>query len=630
MAKTTVEELVAVYKGDTKGIERATKKANKAVDGFAKQTEKAGKRVSFSFESMAKSYALVFSAVRITNIADEFTLLKSRIDNATRSTEEYKEAFSGIKEIARETGADMGAAVDVFQRISFVRDEINSTTGTMLQFTETVSKLGVVSGASTGALRSGLTQLGQSLSSGIVRAEEFNSIMENIPAVGVAIAEEFGVTTGQLRNLVIEGEILSKDVFQAILNQSEKVREEFDKFPQTIGRAFQNIKIRIFEAVDGINSATNSTGVLISAMEVAGKSISAVAKIIQGWAKVISAFYDLVIARIIDVFNKTMMPIEKAINLILEGIAKIRRETFEPIDITLNVSANDLAREALSSAKKDIKDAGDAFTGAAEDFASIFDKTTESVKEQNTQVVELSKSYSDIAEKLKVNDEAAKASAKAQEKLMNRNNKRAKEYADTLDDIKKKTQENRNEMVDLFSAGIDGWDSFKDAALNALREILINASKTAAGGKADNSLLGTIGSAIGGIFSGAGGFVKSSGTAAYSSHSSAYLTARAAAGAYGPTFATGGSIMEDRTTGGPDNQIVTLRKSPNERLSITRPGQKLNNGGGGGTVIQQNINVTTGVQQTVRAEIARLLPQIQQASISAVQDAKSRSIMRGA
>ena len=46
--------------------------------------------------------------------------------------------------------------------------------------------------------------------------------------------------------------------------------------------------------------------------------------------------------------------------------------------------------------------------------------------------------------------------------------------------------------------------------------------------------------------------------------------------------------------------------------------------GGGGVTVVQNINVTTGVQQTVRAEIANLLPQISNAAKSAVADARLR------
>jgi len=47
-------------------------------------------------------------------------------------------------------------------------------------------------------------------------------------------------------------------------------------------------------------------------------------------------------------------------------------------------------------------------------------------------------------------------------------------------------------------------------------------------------------------------------------------------------------------------------------------------GGGGGVVVNQTINVTTGVQQTVRAEIATLMPQIANAAKGAVADARMR------
>ena len=47
-------------------------------------------------------------------------------------------------------------------------------------------------------------------------------------------------------------------------------------------------------------------------------------------------------------------------------------------------------------------------------------------------------------------------------------------------------------------------------------------------------------------------------------------------------------------------------------------------GGQSPVVVHQTINVTTGVQQTVRAEIANLLPQISEAAKSAVQDSRLR------
>ena len=46
--------------------------------------------------------------------------------------------------------------------------------------------------------------------------------------------------------------------------------------------------------------------------------------------------------------------------------------------------------------------------------------------------------------------------------------------------------------------------------------------------------------------------------------------------------------------------------------------------GGGGVVVNQTINVSTGVQQTVRAEIKQLMPQIADSAKAAVVDAKRR------
>ena len=46
--------------------------------------------------------------------------------------------------------------------------------------------------------------------------------------------------------------------------------------------------------------------------------------------------------------------------------------------------------------------------------------------------------------------------------------------------------------------------------------------------------------------------------------------------------------------------------------------------GGTSVVINQNLNFALGVTNTVRAEVANLLPSIQQSTISAVADAKLR------
>jgi phage-related minor tail protein len=82
--------------------------------------------------------------------------------------------------------------------------------------------------------------------------------------------------------------------------------------------------------------------------------------------------------------------------------------------------------------------------------------------------------------------------------------------------------------------------------------------------------------------------------------------------------AIGGSVQSGRThlvgERGPELFIPSASGSivPNNAM------------GGGGVTVVQNINVSTGVQQTVRAEIMTLMPQISNAAKSAVAEARLR------
>ena len=90
-------------------------------------------------------------------------------------------------------------------------------------------------------------------------------------------------------------------------------------------------------------------------------------------------------------------------------------------------------------------------------------------------------------------------------------------------------------------------------------------------------------------------------------------------GSPAPAKAIGGPVQAGKTTlvgeRGPELFI------PSASGSIVPNGSM---GNGGGTVVNQVINITTGVQQTVRAEIMTLMPQIAGAAKAAVADANLR------
>ena len=94
-------------------------------------------------------------------------------------------------------------------------------------------------------------------------------------------------------------------------------------------------------------------------------------------------------------------------------------------------------------------------------------------------------------------------------------------------------------------------------------------------------------------------------------------------------FASGGVVGSPTTFGmsggrtglmgeaGPE-AIMPLQRGANGKLGVAV------NGGESGTTVNQVINISTGVQQTVRNEIRSMMPQIAEASKAAVVDAKLR------
>jgi tape measure domain-containing protein len=93
-----------------------------------------------------------------------------------------------------------------------------------------------LSGASASASDAAITQLIQGLQSGVLRGEEFNSVMEQAPRLAQALAAGLGVTTGQLRAMAQAGELTAKTVITSLQSQSAALQDEFTSFARTDGK----------------------------------------------------------------------------------------------------------------------------------------------------------------------------------------------------------------------------------------------------------------------------------------------------------------------------------------------------------------------------------------------------------
>src|SRR5690606_6197643 len=179
------------------------------------------KRVGAEADGAARSMGLLASAAQgfvaalgvgeIIQVADRYTQLTAQIKLVTNTTQEYARAYQAVRDIARSTQADLSSTATLYARIANATRDMGASQQTVADITEAVNLSLRVSGASAAEASSAMLQLSQAFAGGVLRGEEFNSVIESSPRLIQAIAEGMGVTVGQMRSLaaarksVVEG-----------------------------------------------------------------------------------------------------------------------------------------------------------------------------------------------------------------------------------------------------------------------------------------------------------------------------------------------------------------------------------------------------------------------------------------
>ena len=242
--------------------QKAMGKSTKATSKFAKTTQREFDKTRKSGSRLMKVLATLITGEairRVVMLADKYQILDRRMRTATESTGNYRRASQELKAISNRTGIELKANVKVYQDLARVQNELDTNPTEILKLTEAVGQLGVISGSEGQDIKFALRQFTQGLSMGVFRAEEMNSILENMPELAVRMAKGMNMTTGELRLAVLEGTVLSKDVFDSLIKQVDEIDQDFQKIPLTIDRASTIFKNSFMEFVGGWDNVAGLT-----------------------------------------------------------------------------------------------------------------------------------------------------------------------------------------------------------------------------------------------------------------------------------------------------------------------------------------------------------------------------------
>lgn len=579
----------------TKAMTTNTAKMRRSVGALSKSMK--GLRAAVGFITKAfLALTAIMGAGAVLRIADDYNVLQERIKSATRATNDYKEVSKGLSDIAKQTGADLKDSVDVFQRLSLGAKDLGKSNKDVLSLVKSVQQLGVISGASGTAMSAGLLQFGQAMSAGVVRAEEFNSIVENLPMLAQKIADGFGVSVGQLRQMVLDGGVLSKDVFEILVSQSKDIEKEFEQMPVSLGRAVNGLKLTMTEYLGIIDRSTGASSVL--------------ANVIQSLTEFFTKHKDT----IEQVFT-AMVNLWKSVGQLLLSFANLAKNLFvlRPLFEKLFSKLGE-GSGTLQNVIKFVNWLADAFTKlankinqAASAIGRFWDKQIGKVMQGFGQVKGL---FQNIAN---FNDNSYQFSIGFD---ANTN------YTDIVNGIKQgnknvqsSTQSMTNEIEQAVNSLSFGFQSaFQQMAQTGkfeirgmVNSILSDLARIASRG-ATGLLTKGISSLMGNLFGGGGG---ASVTPVLPTSDLTFAANGADARSNQPFIVgeEGPELFMPRSAGSiiPHSQSMAMM-----------------GGGSGSVVVNQTFNISTGVQQTVRAEIAQMMPQIEKQTTGAVTKAISR------
>lgn len=208
------------------------------------------------------SYAKAF-----LDTADAMTQLQARIDRLVPSAEQGRATFQALSMIASQTGASLQDTAKLWEQLTTSLKTAGATNGQILALTDTLQKIGRIGGSSSEEMANALRQFGQSIASGTIRAEEFNSILEQMPELARQIASGLGISVGELRKRMLEGKLSAEDALNAIMKQTGSVNAEFEKLPRTVGQATNSMNIAFADLVKSINDATGASGLMVRVID---------------------------------------------------------------------------------------------------------------------------------------------------------------------------------------------------------------------------------------------------------------------------------------------------------------------------------------------------------------------------
>lgn len=269
---TLTLDLVAKIGNFTQGMRQASSSAER-------EMQRASNSVNIMngmLGKLAATAGTVFSINQIKNYADSYTGIVNQLKLVTSGQAELNTAMNDTYKIAQATASSWDAVNSVYSKYMSNAKTLNLTQAETARLTEVTSKAVSISGSTTEAAAGALFQFGQALDGNILRAEEYNSLVDGAGGLLNAMAKGLGVTRGELRQMMLDGKLSGQVITEALLKAGDSVDELYSKTDTTIAASFNLITTEVTKMVGEFDSATGASKTFVEGITTLSENMEGV------------------------------------------------------------------------------------------------------------------------------------------------------------------------------------------------------------------------------------------------------------------------------------------------------------------------------------------------------------------
>jgi len=241
------------------------------------QVQKTASQTATAFGGLKKvagTALLAGAGTGLIRSVNTYQQLQNRLRAVAHTESQRRELQKELLALSQRTYSSLGANVQAYQRLSGTFQRLGRTQEQTLAIQETLSQSIALGGSSADEAARGMIQFVQALDGGVLRAEEYNSLVEQTPGLLDAVVAGLNqtgavgrVTRGDLRRLVEDGALTAEILVDALAAAQDEIADQYTKLTPTLDQAMQKIR----------NAATDSSGALAGLGDAAAAALSAMA-----------------------------------------------------------------------------------------------------------------------------------------------------------------------------------------------------------------------------------------------------------------------------------------------------------------------------------------------------------------